>query len=65
MAEEFGSNQRRRYRRAICTHKGAGAPWRSFVNGAGDQFFSGTGFSGDENRGVSRRNLCHLRQYTP
>src|SRR6516225_7586215 len=32
MAEEFGSNQRRRYRRAICTHKGAGAPWRSFVN---------------------------------
>src|SRR6516164_568955 len=28
MAEEFGSNQRRRYRRAICTHKGAGAPRR-------------------------------------
>src|SRR6516164_2281554 len=62
VAEEFGSNQRRRYRCTIYTHEGSGGPWRPFVNGPGDQFLSSAGFSGDENRGVGRRNLCYLRQ---
>src|SRR5258707_12773938 len=59
MAEQFRGNQRGCERGTIHTNEGTTGSLGSFVNGAGDEFLAGAGFSSNENGRVGRGNFCN------
>src|ERR1700752_3841806 len=63
MPKQFGSDQRRRNGGAVYPNKSTGRAIGALMYGAGDKFFSSSGFTQYENGRVSWRNLCHLRQH--
>src|SRR5262249_48142649 len=57
MPEQFRGDQGGRDGGTVYTDKSPRGARRAFVDGAGDEFFAGAGFPGDEYGGVSRGHL--------
>src|SRR5580692_12780875 len=57
VAKEFGRNQRWGKGCAVHAHEGALRSTRSFMDGAGDQFFTSSGLSTNKNARIGRSNF--------